>query len=861
MLPPSARKPFGIYLNQPKAQCSIYESGQMVYEALRTSDRYTLEYYTLDPSTASGVPGADFYLFNYHHATMAWLNTASLSQLPGKKITVVLEMLPGNPFVYISPDAFDAYLVLDPTMNLENRKVYGFPRPLEQASTIPPYIEKDIPWIGSFGFGTAGKGFELVVDAVNREFDRALVRINIPAATFADDHAFRLYNQNYADYLTKLIRQVAKPGIEVQVTRDFMSRQQLLEWCSQNTLNCFLYSRNQPGLSATTDQCISVGRPLAVSANETFRHIHQYIPPYPYRSLRESIERSVEDVLRMREDWTAEKFRLRFESILADMQLLERDASAQQWFVPPPPKKEAVLWVASTRSNVSTKYTAETFSRVAHKSKSCSSLFLQCEEADDLLHAAAVHRPQAIFVAHDPDHQHWITREVLSSLSCSVFAFVHDGTVFDREQIAANGYTDVVIISSRLECSTRLPQVLPLHCNEQPIQPCPTICIHCYGPDYSEVEKLVSQAESEFEQGHILVNAPLGSEETSSSVAAGELLRRLQTAPRRPGFSVTCINRPYALDEQFTFMSFPSMHVFSKLEPNDIVYLDYALGAQRPVAIASGRALEVLEPAARKALDFTGRTFAGLQEDGISPLVPIYNDWSEPRFFAALAGLLAPASERKRAFHSSAAAPLNRVLDQQARGDYLAAIEQLREHTAAMMDSLQPEKIVVEAFTLDAIDRFATKKAVPRVLGIGTSGNAAAKTLKALGWRIEEVDPEINFDLDFFYALPTTVYGSYDVIFAPDALPAAEDEEMFLAQIGDLLAPGGVAILACPLADGQSANNPARLGTYTESDFRSRFLPILQSCNWADNPRWTLPQADSNSRFASLVIQKVSGAQ
>src|SRR5262249_36867470 len=152
----------------------------------------------------------------------------SLARLPGKRISIVLEMLPGNPFVYVKPDAFDAYLVLDPTMNIDNPKVFGFPRPLERLETLPTHVEKDIPWIGTFGFSTPGKGFELVVDAVNREFDKAVVRINIPSGTFADGHAFLYHKQIYADYLADLCRRVAKPGIEVRVTRDFMSKDELI---------------------------------------------------------------------------------------------------------------------------------------------------------------------------------------------------------------------------------------------------------------------------------------------------------------------------------------------------------------------------------------------------------------------------------------------------------------------------------------------------------------------------------------------------------------------------------------------------------------------------------------------------------
>jgi hypothetical protein len=164
--------------------------------------------------------------------------------------------------------------------------VYAFPRPLEIPSLVTPYRESSIPVIGSFGFATIGKGFELVVDAVNKEFDEAIVRINIPPSTYGDDHYWKIHKRNYGEYLSELCNKVAKRGVQVVITNEFLTKDQLIEWCSQNTLNCFLYNRNQPGLSATTDQAISSGRPLAISTNETFRHIQRYIKPYPFQSLR-----------------------------------------------------------------------------------------------------------------------------------------------------------------------------------------------------------------------------------------------------------------------------------------------------------------------------------------------------------------------------------------------------------------------------------------------------------------------------------------------------------------------------------------------------------------------------------------------
>jgi len=93
----------------------------------------------------------------------------------------------------------------------------------------------------------------------------------------------------------------------------------LINWCAQNTLNVFLYNRRiGNGLSATTDQAIASGRPLSVSTNPTFRHIHTYIKPYPYLSLKGSIETTAPLVRKIQEDWGPRNFVLQFEAVLKE---------------------------------------------------------------------------------------------------------------------------------------------------------------------------------------------------------------------------------------------------------------------------------------------------------------------------------------------------------------------------------------------------------------------------------------------------------------------------------------------------------------------------------------------------------------
>ena len=288
----------------------------MVFDCLKLCQNIQLDYLEISVEERQIPTGYAFYLFNYHPHTMSWLDTRSLRKLLGFTGTIVLEVLPGDPFVLCPEYDFDYYCVLDPTIKSRNKRVYSFPRPLPKIESRNPYIDQTIPVIGSFGFATKGKGFQHVVEAVNKEFDKAIVRINIPYGDYVPD------SKEYAAYLENICKGIAKEGIEVVVTHDFMSDDELIKWCGSNTLNCFLYDRKMPGLSATTDQAIVSGRPLSISKNNTFRHITEYIKPYPEWSLKDSIEKSVSFLDQIQSDWSQETFAKTFEILIDKNKLI-----------------------------------------------------------------------------------------------------------------------------------------------------------------------------------------------------------------------------------------------------------------------------------------------------------------------------------------------------------------------------------------------------------------------------------------------------------------------------------------------------------------------------------------------------------
>lgn len=296
----------GLFINSQKSICSIYESGQMCYQILANNTNFQLDY-----TEAQNIDlHYDFYIFNYHHATNCWITKSFIDQyLHGKTFCIVTEVSNAIDPMPLTPKIFDYYILLDPTWK-DTNNIFGFPRPLE-ISELNEYIGQDFPTIGSFGFATDGKRWDLVIDAVQKEYDHALIKINIPPATYVPNNINRVN-----EVIKQCNSMMKKPGIKLEITQNYMTKQELIIWCSQNTLNCFFYYRNEVGLSAVTDQAISAKRPLLVNDGPTFRHILQYLQPFPKIGIRDTITSTQHLINKMYHDWSPQVFNDKFNYLL-----------------------------------------------------------------------------------------------------------------------------------------------------------------------------------------------------------------------------------------------------------------------------------------------------------------------------------------------------------------------------------------------------------------------------------------------------------------------------------------------------------------------------------------------------------------
>jgi len=306
----------GIFFNSKHALCSIWESGHMVYQILKKSDKYTLDY-SEEQNIELNSEQYDFIVVNWHYSVNNWITKEKISTYTGKTYCIITEVGLDTLFTdthFSTPQIFDYYMFLDPSITDDpSTGIFGFPRPLEPYLNNNEKVNPEIITVGSFGFATQGKQWNLIIDAVSKEFDNAIIRFNIPHATYVGKKIQNHTIRTIQNKITSL-----KPGIKVELTQTNMTKDELIKWCGTNTLNCFFYDRYtigfKHGLCAVTDQAVSSGKPLLTTNDPTFRHITKYIKPYPEISIKDAIIQN--SVSKMQEEWSHVTFLTKFESLL-----------------------------------------------------------------------------------------------------------------------------------------------------------------------------------------------------------------------------------------------------------------------------------------------------------------------------------------------------------------------------------------------------------------------------------------------------------------------------------------------------------------------------------------------------------------
>lgn len=299
-----------LFLNHKQQACGVYQYGRRVADILKKSTVYEFVYCEVDSQQeyvkATGENNPVAIIYNHHPSTMPWANR-ELMHSASDSVHLCLYH-EGS----LADHGFNAYLIVDSTY-IDTPGMYAVPRPLFE--NMPKKGKwSGIPLITSFGFGFGNKGFLRAIEAVNNEFDEALIRLHIPRAFYGDADGW------VSDPLIEACKNFPrKEGIALDITTSFLSDQELLDVLWSGDLNIFLYDEMPGrGLSSVIDYALSVKVPICISKTFMFRHISNVLPSICIedRSLRQ-IMGSGEVMQPYRDMWSHKALVSKYEFIVS----------------------------------------------------------------------------------------------------------------------------------------------------------------------------------------------------------------------------------------------------------------------------------------------------------------------------------------------------------------------------------------------------------------------------------------------------------------------------------------------------------------------------------------------------------------
>jgi hypothetical protein len=300
-----------LILNREKEKCGVYQFGLNVYLAMKSSQKYEFVHAgcanQAQMTATIQKESPDVLIFNYYHLTMPWVTPLYTRSFGCTVLGTFHEVTA----------AFDLHICLDPDVKEVNPAVKALGR------IVPPYEnsfpEPDLPTFGAFGFGLRSQGYETIIKRVQEEYDKAKIRLHIPENQIVDPGG-RYHASRTIQYCKNLI---VKSGIELEVSQDFLSKEDLLDFLAQNTANCFFKDPvpGRKGKSSALDFGLAVQRPILLTKCEMYDHVSG-VTPSPYiedRSIRDIVADGFFPFESYRERWSEENFKVRLEEILDEV--------------------------------------------------------------------------------------------------------------------------------------------------------------------------------------------------------------------------------------------------------------------------------------------------------------------------------------------------------------------------------------------------------------------------------------------------------------------------------------------------------------------------------------------------------------
>ncbi len=252
-----------LLINPPEEKCGVHQYLLSAYGILKKS-RENSYHFHIFKDVQTLIEAANYYdlfIINWHEKLFPWLDDDLIAAL---KIPVAFI---GGHDCY--PTFANRAHVLDATScNEATSRSTPIPRPVRDFYPLP---DPERVTIGSCGFNFYSKNFHHVATVVAQSYDDALIRLHIGQHPSGDSIS------NIEKTIQEQLWKLGKPNIDLEISTDFLSDEDLVGFLSENTANVFLYPPFEGelrGLSSTIDKALAAKKPFAISDSTMYRHIN-----------------------------------------------------------------------------------------------------------------------------------------------------------------------------------------------------------------------------------------------------------------------------------------------------------------------------------------------------------------------------------------------------------------------------------------------------------------------------------------------------------------------------------------------------------------------------------------------------------
>ena len=265
-----------------KRACGVYLIGQRYYSAFVQYSKHAI-YGSLASSMMEIISeidaiDPDIVLVNYHILHTKWIIISVLQNMfPDIKFAKIEHDFTQdkiNNYNYLHEQGYKYALCFDNTLTPNHKKVFCLNRMMAVGKPLP-YHDSGITKIGYHGFAFFHKGIEDLAHYVCRNFENAVIRLHMPFSYYGDPNgmsALMMVNnvQNIIQY---------NKNITVEHSHELLNDNELIQWLSQNTINCYFYHPTKLyGVASAPDYAIAARRPIIVTPTEQLRYVYQNVP-------------------------------------------------------------------------------------------------------------------------------------------------------------------------------------------------------------------------------------------------------------------------------------------------------------------------------------------------------------------------------------------------------------------------------------------------------------------------------------------------------------------------------------------------------------------------------------------------------